>query len=128
MPFPTFKRCKHCLAELHGEIGHENDCKTIMNNKQLTSAQDAIKQAMNEGIGWGGTENAVSVNDIMVDPRFWQALGEARGWCRGQKSNGSCNDCEFTNCIRHWRHIAVSWFRGVRLSNGDENKFWQTLP
>jgi hypothetical protein len=61
--------------------------------EQLTSAQDAIQQAI-EG-GWrrnstrfiedGTIINVLEMKRIgldaaMIDPEFWQALGKARGW------------------------------------------------
>jgi hypothetical protein len=83
---------------------------------------------------------------ILQDPAFWQALGKARGWKSG------CNICtevhftgmhnasdeeayECKNPKQHmttgyqdpWLHHALRYFE-TRLSNGDPEAFWQSLP
>lgn len=117
--------------------------------KKLTSAEDAIKQAI-EG-GWGspyvnklvdfvvrgenvdfeckdGTIIKVSLNDIFTDPLFWTALGKVRGWCKDEVTEyGSCTICGMENCDNNWPSYAGEWFGGIRMSNGDETKFWESL-
>lgn len=110
-----------------------------MNNTKLTSAQDAINQAI-EG-GWKAKQfvlkgadaetildlieveieiNPHILNTILTDPLFWQALGKARGW---GKIGG---DAEY-DPIDQWKASAVEWFE-ARLLNGNETKFWESLP
>lgn len=105
--------------------------------KQLTSAQDAIRQAI-EG-GWEvanympafpadpkkfyDNEKAVlrflaHIHErIFLNPLFWQALGKTRNWERQLSDNS----------ISVWRYWAQEWFH-VRMVGGDETAFWKSLP
>ena len=85
---------------------------------KLHNAQDAIKQAI-EGGYHGGIEEKIDSKycdlpepynyaHMCTDPLFWQALGKARGW-------------------QYWKREALCYF-DVRLSERDENKFWESLP
>lgn len=102
---------------------------------KLSNAKDAIKQAI-EG-GYKQYEEHVRVlngvlyplevdgrhysqSDIFTDPLFWQSLGKARGWVFNFKEADD-------SIYNQWERIAKQWFE-TRLSNGDEEKFWQSLP
>jgi hypothetical protein len=116
--------------------------------KKLSSAQDAIKQAHEEG-HWlcpkelDGKSYSQATDIVFLDPLFWQALGKARGWkdrmhvCNGCGLNldikeittwNKCRKCD--SDVEHqygyklWAH---QWFENS-LSNGDEQKFWESLP
>ena len=115
--------------------------------KKLNNTQDAIQQAI-EG-GWRSSlhkanqnaeveaiiDNAIRQERWYLDPLFWQALGKARGWIDEKYPLGSmpcdreqCDSryCEYAG-FRDPEEIAKRWFE-TRLSNGDENKFFQSLP
>jgi hypothetical protein len=88
---------------------------------RLTSTQDAIKQAIEGGFVTPKLSSALDLNAFAVsmsllDPRFWQALGKARWW--------PYKSAEF---IYEWPHFANEWFE-IRMSGGDEKKFWDGLP
>ncbi len=99
--------------------------------KQLHSSQDAIEQAIKGGyhffpIKIGNRtvldiknstlsfDEAVKLDILLLDPLFWQALGEARGWGN-------------PTIPTSWLIASSSWFK-LRMEGGDENKFWQSLP
>jgi hypothetical protein len=111
--------------------------------EKLHSAQDAIKQVYdkeylpahfvssfnygheswidNEGMHFSIQDveqkgSPVKVNDILLDPLFWQALGRVRGWV-----------AENPILPPEWLHHAEYYFH-IRLSGGDETKFWESLP
>jgi len=112
-----------------------------LNHEKLNSVEDAVKQAIDGGWksdfkavrgtdmffadgsfwlkGTDGSTVLISYEQILIDPLFWQALGKARGW--GEKWN--IDGANFTV----WKERANSWFRN-RMSCGDENDFWQSLP
>lgn len=102
--------------------------------KQLHNAQDAIEQAIEEGRygnddwrewiktptnelkGYQYAElfGTDATHQKMLDPLFWQALGKARGWNDKWPYEDSSDN-------------AARWF-DTRYHNGDEIKFWQSLP
>lgn len=96
----------------------------------LHNAQDAIREAI-EG-GWepqpADPLDCQWNNDhYFVDPLFWKSLGKARGW-KGYDSDAYCDNCnDFVANDDKWRYFAHKWLQ-TRLSNGDENKFWTSLP
>jgi hypothetical protein len=63
----------------------------------------------------------MSFNDALLDPLFWQALGRARGLTGVMVGN------DLIGYQNTWRGYATVWFE-TRLSNGDETKFWESLP
>lgn len=101
--------------------------------KILHSAQDAIKQAIEGGWyplqgkhGWhqsskgaikGWASSIPNEALTLIDPLFWQALGKARGFKPTYSDNS----------IVTWRYWAQEWFH-IKMSNGDETKFWESLP
>lgn len=103
---------------------------------KLTSPQDAIKQAT--GAGWHPTYLALPhlhdihcEAEILTDLLFWQALGKARGW--GERL---FNKPTWTALSQKDKELATNqesrrqgkrWFE-TRMSNGDETKFWESLP
>lgn len=105
---------------------------------QLHNAQDAIKQAQYKISPLANPDLA------MLDPLFWQELGKARGWNERMYVCGGCgvnlqekevthwNKCEKCDSdVEHWityEFWAIEWFKETRLSNGDETKFWESLP
>lgn len=112
--------------------------------KKLTSAQDAIEQAIKGGYSdllkdseWidhgkiaakpyryeikfkdGGT---VDVGAVFTDPLFWQALGKARGW------KPVSDDFWEGESISEWLLFAHRWLEN-RMVGGDEQKFWERIP
>jgi hypothetical protein len=116
--------------------------------KKLASAQHAIKQAIEGGydVRWNpawlnvekidsqGNVTPLKNDQVFTDPLFWQALGKARGWelhtctdCNNPDSKCNCNEKDFEALQNTWNVWAMRWFY-TRLSNGDEEKFWQSLP
>jgi hypothetical protein len=85
---------------------------------KISNAQEAIKQAIQGGykLPWTIKKHISSMRHrgnkivVLTDPLFWQALGKARGWIKNQ-----------------WIVSSRQWFE-TRLSNADENKFWESLP
>lgn len=111
---------------------------------ELNNEQDAIKQAVEAGFGSQQTvHDALKdfhfTNTVLQDSAFWQALGKARGWKKdpnyrthrigshsddwGGTSDAPC-DC---NKPKDWKDYAHQWLE-TRLSNGDLEKYWQSLP
>jgi hypothetical protein len=91
---------------------------------KLTNAQDAIQQAIEGGYtphthidkcDWSPVDHHLS------DPLFWKALGRARGLTGVVVSD---NIIGYQNT---WQGYTTVWFE-TRLSNGDETKFWESLP
>lgn len=74
-------------------------------------------------------EPCISINDVMFDPLFWQALGKARGWGDEEVRGTILYDDQTTKIFANhlWFNFAEEWFE-TRLSNGDERAFWQSLP
>ena len=122
----------------------------------LQNEQDAIKQAVEGGwlpvVGWdakwevvgdefrydmehsrdGFSYSSICVRAIFQDPGFWQALGKARGWggyvgetapARGYF--GGQDSFSFEG--DEWELHALTYF-SERLSAGDLNAFWKSLP
>lgn len=60
-----------------------------------------------------------------TNPERWKDLGKARGWGKRVVAFNS-----FVDGKEHdepWKLDAMRWFE-TRLSNGDEIKFWESLP
>jgi hypothetical protein len=76
-----------------------------------------------EYASWVVLENLIRnrKNDFFIDPLLWRALGKARGWTGVTVGN---NIIGYQNS---WQRYATVWFE-IRLSNGDETEFWQSLP
>ena len=102
----------------------------IVMNK-LTSAQDAIKQAIEGGykaVWLEGRYNAYAENVATLDPLFWQALGKVRGWEDEKVKHGIVY--VFSGEIaplERWKLYALRYFESL-LSGGNEKKFWEELP
>jgi hypothetical protein len=103
--------------------------------KKLYSAQDAIEQAIEGGYDIEGyTTNLDAFSDLknatMLDPLFWQALGKARGWTEVLVGNGGIVESDgrvlSQGFVPEWKMMAHDWL-SMRF-DGDENKFWQSLP
>ena len=111
---------------------------------KLQNEEDAIKQAIEAGYDPTKVHPSVrlpkqyleevksfTIDGILSDPAFWQALGKARGWnyCKLHSFVGSnldserCNDCNHDGWLMH----ALRYFE-TRLSGGDLNRYWQNLP
>lgn len=115
---------------------------------KLNNEQDAIKQAI-EG-GWKPFEWSVMpkvktisprdkvwfrhpergdisrpTTEIFLDPLFWQALGNARGW--GMIPSGETGRSGAILYENAYKQAARCWFE-TRISGGDEAKFWESLP
>ncbi len=106
-----------------------------MEIKKIKSAKDAIRQAIEGGylsdkiVEWEikytsglwiyekgeRSGNFQSVNDVLLDPLFWQSLDKARGWAT------------FKGGIDEWMLWARVWFQ-TRISGGSESDFWSSLP
>jgi hypothetical protein len=114
---------------------------------KLTSTQDAIMQAIEGGLREGekwkfvsanrywvvwldgnGNETTISVLNYFTDPIFWQALASVRQWriCINGCFPGGHDYCGGLHTPQ-WESEAIKWFQ-TRLWNGDENKFWESLP
>lgn len=76
--------------------------------------------------------------DIAQDPAFWQALGKARGWATqhfnrdgtiAQNHRGKSRGVTRCNafCEAPSLYHAVKYFE-TKLSGGDINQYWQSLP
>lgn len=113
--------------------------------KKLHNAQDAIQQAI-EG-GWNVftpaarrllkkepsfassaftiVKNQPFEQYVFADPLFWQALGKARGW--GLRTLGGLPHSDKTAFMADVKMFAHQWLE-VRLQEGDETKFWESLP
>jgi hypothetical protein len=117
---------------------------------KLTSAQDAIKQAIEGGylsedikgrkvkisdhghgdvfvIQAGNFEMTVPESALFLDPLFWQALGKARGWKDEKVKHGIVY--VFGGKIaplERWKVNALHYFE-TRLSSGDQKRFWESL-
>ncbi len=94
---------------------------------KLHSATDAINQAIKGGYPLQGIRIRPDFEIYFCDPLFWKALGKARGWKDREYgmetiTNGRTWVQQFAS-----KKYAKRWFE-TRLSNGDENKFWQSLP
>ena len=108
---------------------------------KLTSAQDAIKQAIEGGYPlfeegpvevsatgtWpmvyakkNGVDKLWPLSGVLTDPLFWQALGKARGWRIYDKTT---YDKRMVNrgMMDEWNRHARDWFE-TRMSGGDEKK------
>lgn len=96
---------------------------------KLNSEQDAIKQALEAGYKTS-YHDLQAIGDgykperILQDPAFWQALGKARGW---ESPYGVCPNCEELSEMEAWKYHALRYFE-TKLSGGDTNQFWLTLP
>jgi len=93
---------------------------------QLHNVQDAIKQAIDGGYDEATAKEAFDTGTeyaIFLDPLFWQALGKARGWPYMTTANIKGLKVEELD----WHFFAEEWFE-TRMSNGDETKFWESLP
>jgi hypothetical protein len=124
-----------------------------MNNIKLTSAQDAIKQAIEGGYnpkqGWieviapnhkpKKNPYGYSLFEILTDPLFWQALGKARGWKNSMVARkeylvpivqGDIGHQEVNHSLSPypaWFWYARLWME-TRMSGGDETELWESLP
>lgn len=92
---------------------------------KITNEQDAIKQAVEAGYEYGDLPEELEESEyetiLLSDPAFWQALGRARGWFEGEWKPSS------DELPHSWKHYAFEWFQ-TRLSTGDLEAFWQSLP
>lgn len=86
----------------------------------------AIKLAIEKGgyvadIGWQETtyQGFNERNRIVLDPEFWKALGKALGWGKSELWENDIN-------IPHWKLHALRFFE-LKLTGGDEEKFWSDL-
>ncbi len=112
---------------------------------KLTNEQDAIKQAVEAGYRPGAHRHVLfnysmyeyALGCTFDDPAFWQALGKARGFkttdkfwtaplCSGCGNESSSYEC-CGEAIPIWRYHALRYFE-TRLSDGDLEAFWQSLP
>jgi hypothetical protein len=130
--------CPHCTIK--------TNITTI--KMKLTSAQDAIKQAIEGGYKPAGggslpfeaatnpTEAAYIlagvriVTRVLTDPLFWQALGTARGW--REKDEQTARLVKLAGGIMmekqaQWFRQAEKWFE-TRLLTRDEGTYWENLP
>lgn len=106
---------------------------------KLTSAQDAIEQAIEGGYQGEATISQYGglVTDVIfLDPLFWKALGKARGWSDTHDHNITVRKFpppEFKeeivsdDIVKQFQLHSHQWFE-TRMSGGDENKFWEYLP
>lgn len=108
---------------------------------KLTSEQDAIKQA--EEAGYNGFRNIPEARaSILQDPSFWRALGKTREWVGNyDKASGirtevdEKGDGPITRWAKEkgilgipaWQYHALRYFETL-LSEGDMNKYWESLP
>ncbi|HSY52432.1 MAG TPA: hypothetical protein VLC46_26765 [Thermoanaerobaculia bacterium] len=110
---------------------------------KISNEQDAIKQAVEAGyrpydvkMYYRFTEDVTgdlrehehpfwSLDCLFTDPAFWQALGKARRWSDISKFG----DINFERLGVHpgWLTLALRYFE-VKLSGGDLNQFWTSLP
>lgn len=81
----------------------------------MKNAQDAIKQAIDAGYN---PITETQCNYPYLDPLFWAALGKARNW--------SIDD-DLSVRAANWFNYAIRYC-DTRLSGGDEEKFWESLP
>jgi len=94
------------------EAGYKPDFKTI--NYSYAQLDPADKKS-----------NYRFINELEVmTAAFWQALGKARGWDADVEKTGTYLDMLSTE---NWKHHALRYFE-VKLSGGDLNQFWETLP
>lgn len=99
---------------------------------KLSSAQDAIRQAEEKGKYDPKSRFGRDEKYILLDPLFWQALGKARGWDEADHTGGEAQfsgawELQEERARNKWKLFAAKWFE-TRLSNGDEQKFWESLP
>ena len=115
----------------------------------LHNEQDAIQQAVDAG--WkphpvirGAPIESIDPDymhaEVLQDPAFWTALGKARGWasadCGYVWGNKTCSELKrCSGCGKgygsprplEWKVFALRYFE-TRLSNGDTQAFWESLP
>jgi hypothetical protein len=101
---------------------------------KLLSEQDAIQQAVE--VGYVSPDRLAEgtplyfVDTVLSDPAFWQALGKARGWTgvvfHGYMKDGA-DHLEISHYLPRWQYIGLRYFE-VKLSGGDLNQFWTSLP
>lgn len=90
----------------------------------LHNEQDAISQACAQGgyKHYYPVDNTDHLAFILQDPAFWQALGKARGW----PEHGDRPRERYIDNYTSLGH-ALRYFE-TKLSGGDTNQFWSTLP
>lgn len=135
---------------------------------KLHSEQDAIKQALEAGYesnpgngipsevsfdaeeeskvhifyrtksGENGGYRSFTIEQILLDPAFWQALSKARGWDfivelnnADRVGNWMANGREGGEWLEYmgqeWEYHALRYFE-ARLSNGEMEAYWESLP
>ncbi len=76
---------------------------------------------------YGGDEHEeleLHLEQIFLDPAFWQALGKARGWGESNLAAGSVSDGLWP--ISWWKIYAVNFFQHI-MDGDDAESFFATL-
>lgn len=78
-------------------------------------------------IDWIVKHWSTGVNEMLLDPLFWQALGKALGWTFDGKFSRFSETMTFGEFEkRHWKTHAHQYFDLV-LTGGNTEKFWKEL-
>ena len=133
-----------------------------MPNSKINNIEEAIKLAIEGGYRekhiWGIEDNfyiliddlgqrngKLSIEQIILDSLFWQALGKVRGWDSKHIGYFPDKECIYFSCkncqamkgtaswdrpcpeANDWLPNALHYFE-THLSGGSEEEFWQNLP
>lgn len=71
----------------------------------------------------GGVITGINESGVVLDPKFWQALGKALGWDDGEIERVGYADGRYPWM---WQFIAHQFYDLI-LTGGDTNKFWEEL-
>ena len=90
--------------------------------------------ANDEYSAWTRTDNEssflVPVEETLLDPRFWQALGRTLGWDKGCDITMNCVHGHEECCSDHGYYWMYQWHRFIQvLAHGNPlEAFFHTLP
>lgn len=105
-----------------------------MIDKAITLAIEKGKYKKQLGSGGARGLFESEVNELLLDPLFWQALGKALGWASIVVLPVTyTNKFDLTCCLKRnnyykseWKYHALRFFE-LKLTDGDEEKFWEEL-
>jgi hypothetical protein len=94
----------------------------------------AIEKATEQGYDPGKFGYTYSREKILLDPKFWQALGKALGWiefhcsdCKEMyESNKQCPNSSGVHPLAGWQIKALRYYELV-LTGGDVEKYFKEL-
>lgn len=72
-----------------------------------TTINEAIEGGYNPGVEGSGSYTAKYHSDMLLDPKFWQAVGKVRGWEENVISQWGRNG--YFSIDEKWRHYQLTF-------------------